>query len=183
MNAAAFAMLAVLAAAPQDPAAPFRLEKGDSICLVGNTLADRMQHTGWLEALLQARFPDRALRIRNLGFSGDEVGTRLRSQGFGTPDQHLGREKADVVLAFFGYNESFGGEAGLPKFKEELGAYLAHLAGQAYNGKGAPRVAVVSPIAHENLKDPNLPDGAANNARLELYAAAMAEVARARGAA
>ena len=34
-----------------------------------------------------------------------------------------------------------------------------------------------SPIAHENLKDRNLPDGAENNARLKLYVAAMEEVA------
>ncbi|MDZ4819595.1 MAG: PVC-type heme-binding CxxCH protein [Planctomycetota bacterium] len=34
-----------------------------------------------------------------------------------------------------------------------------------------------SPIANENLHDRNLPDGSANNARLKLYTAAMAEVA------
>ena len=27
------------------------LRKGDHICLIGNTLADRMQHDGWLETL------------------------------------------------------------------------------------------------------------------------------------
>ena len=36
-----------------------------------------------------------------------------------------------------------------------------------------------SPIAHENLHDRNLPDGTENNQRLELYTAAMAEVAKA----
>jgi len=29
---------------------------GDHISIVGNALADRMQHDGWLETLLQARF-------------------------------------------------------------------------------------------------------------------------------
>lgn len=183
MKPIAFLLAAVLALAAPQEGPRLRLEKGDSICLVGNTLADRMQHTGWLETLLQARFPDHELRIRNLGFSGDEVVTRLRSSGFGSPDQHLTREKADVVFAFFGYNESFAGEEGLPKFKAELAAYLKHLAGQKYNGKGAPRVAVLSPIAHEDLKDPNLPDGAANNARLRAYAKAMEEVAASHGAA
>jgi len=38
-----------------------------------------------------------------------------------------------------------------------------------------------SPIAHENLKNPNLPDGAENNKRLELYTAAMADVAKTNG--
>ena len=31
--------------------------KGDHISLIGNTLADRMQHDGWLETMLQSRFP------------------------------------------------------------------------------------------------------------------------------
>ncbi len=49
---------------------------------------------------------------------------------------------------------------------------------QKYNGKGAPRIVLFSPIAHQDLKDPNLPDGQANNARLALYTAAMAEVTK-----
>ena len=35
--------------------------KGAHISFVGNTLADRMQHDGWLETLLQSRFPDHQL--------------------------------------------------------------------------------------------------------------------------
>src|SRR4051812_46673699 len=49
------------------------LHKGDHICIIGNTLAERMQHEGWLETLIQARFPDKELVFRNLGYSGDEV--------------------------------------------------------------------------------------------------------------
>src|SRR3954469_5054487 len=79
-------------AAAAQPAAdppPFKLEKGDHICIVGNTLADRMQHDGGLETALHARLPDHDLVIRNLGYSGDEVTLRLRSLDFGTPDQWL----------------------------------------------------------------------------------------------
>ena len=96
------------------------LRKGDHISLIGNTLADRMQHDGWLETYLQSRFPRHELVIRNLGFSGDEIPLplRLRSAGFGSPDQWLTRTKTDVVFAFFGYNESFKGKDGLPKFKD-----------------------------------------------------------------
>ena len=97
----------VFAAAPEGK--PLVLAKGDRIALVGNTLAERMQHSGHLEALIQARFPDKEIVIRNLGFSADEIVTRLRSQSFGTPDEWLTRVRANVVFAFFGYNESFGG--------------------------------------------------------------------------
>ena len=87
--------------------------KGDKIAIIGNTLADRMQHFGYFETLLQRRFPRHELVVRNLGFSGDELTLRLRSAGFGSPDDHLKAVEADVILAFFGYNESFAGATGL----------------------------------------------------------------------
>ncbi len=155
----------------------FELKPGDHICIIGNTLAERMQHDGWLETYLYSRFPKHNLVFRNLGFSGDELTLRLRSANFGTPDEWLTRCKADVVFAFFGYNESFAGAEGLPKFKQDLDQFLKHTLSQKYNGKSAPRVVLFSPIAHENLKDRNLPDGKANNERLKQYAQAMAEVA------
>ncbi len=174
-----------------DPA-KFTLHEGDHVCIIGNTLADRMQHDGWLEALLHARFPKHQLVFRDLGFSGDELTLRLRSSDFGTPDQWLTRCKADVVFAFFGYNESFAGEAGLERFKKDLDAFIKHTLAQKYNGKTSPRLVLFSPIAHENLSPQppspnrrggqggevsNLPDGTENNRRIELYAKTMAEVA------
>src|SRR5271166_4217668 len=71
------------------PAAKLEIHKGDHICIIGNTLAERMQHDGWLEAMFHSRFPTHDLVFRNLGFSGDELTQRLRSQSFGTPDQWL----------------------------------------------------------------------------------------------
>src|SRR5437773_4251507 len=185
-------------------AADFELKKGDHICLVGNTLAERMQYFGGLETRLVSRLPQHDLVFRNLGYSGDEIGLRLRSRDFGTPDEWLAgnspipqptklnaeapvrqnrfeltNTKADVIFAFFGYNESFAGEKGLPKFKQDLDEWIKHTLAQKYNGKTAPRIVLFSPIAHENLGDRNLPDGQANNQRLKLYTAAMAEVAKA----
>ncbi|HTI50964.1 MAG TPA: PVC-type heme-binding CxxCH protein, partial [Planctomycetaceae bacterium] len=164
-----------------EPAPPFVLQKGDRICLIGNTLAERMQHDGWLEAYLYSRFPKSDLVFRNLGYSGDELTTRLRSAGFGSPDDHLTFNKADVIFAFFGYNESFAGEAGIEKFKTDLTSFVQHIRTQKYNGRSAPRLVLFSPIANEDLHDRNLPDGRANNARIELYTAAMKQVAAANG--
>src|ERR1041384_2167561 len=67
------------------------IEKGQHICIIGNTLAERMQHDGWLETLIYSRFPQQELVIRNLGYSGDEIdpAKRLRSMSFGTPDEWL----------------------------------------------------------------------------------------------
>jgi putative heme-binding domain-containing protein len=211
--AAYFAHRPQPAAAQQAPA--FRLERGDHICLIGNTLAERMQHDGWLETFFHARFPDHDLTFRNLGFSGDEVGgytaqpdfnQRLRSQDFGSGDQWLAGAapvpvpdrvdapaaanlnrfenvgtNADVIFAFFGYNESYAGPAGLPRFKGQLDAFLAHAATQRYNRKSPPRVVLFSPPAFENHKSPNLPRGGEQNTNLALYAEAVREVAAKRG--
>jgi putative heme-binding domain-containing protein len=157
---------------------PLEIKKNDHICFVGNTLADRMQHDGWLETLLQSRFPAAHLVIRNLGFSGDELTLRLRSAGFGSPDEHLTRNKTDVIFSFFGYNEAYAGAPGLEGFEKDLQEFIDHARRQRYNGKTPPRLVLFSPIAHENLRDRNLPDGSANNKNLELYTAAMRGVAQ-----
>ncbi len=171
------ALLVATSAAAQ--AGELELKKGDHVCLIGNTLPERMQHDGWFEALLHSRFPAHELVVRNLAFSADEVVIRQRSDGFGSPDDHLRIHQADVILAFFGYNESFAGKEGLEAFKKNLDNFVKHTLGQKYNGEDAPRLVLVSPIAHENLRSANLPDGYANNQRIKLYTDAMAEVAKA----
>ncbi len=176
-NSIATLLLAFVATTAQ--AGPLELKKGDHISFIGNTLAERMQHDGWLEAQIQSRFPGHELVIRNLGYSGDELTVRLRSAGFGSPDEHLTANKSDVVFAFFGYNESFGGPEGLDAFKRDLDGFIKHTLSEKYNGKSAPRLVLFSPIAHENLGDRNLPDGTATNKNLALYTEAMAQVARA----
>jgi hypothetical protein len=151
--------LALLPAGEQGPRS-LQLRPGDRISLVGNALADRMQHDGWLETYFHSRFPTHDLVFRHLGFAGDELTTRLRSSKFGSPDSWLTRTKADVVFAFFGYNESFAGDAGLPKFKGDLDAFVKHTLKQQYNGKSAPRLVLFSPVAFEDLRDRNLPTAA-----------------------
>ncbi|HSZ59026.1 MAG TPA: PVC-type heme-binding CxxCH protein [Tepidisphaeraceae bacterium] len=154
-----------------------KLEKLDHICLVGNTLGERMQHDGWLETLIQARFPQDQLTVRDLCEAADQVDLRLRVQGFGSPDDWLFQEKADVIFAFFGFNESFNGPAGVAQFKKQLDGYVKHVLGNTYNGHSAPRVVLFSSIAQEKIADPNLPDNSANNRNIRLYSDATAQVA------
>jgi len=153
------------------------LRKGDRIAVIGNTLADRLQHFGHLEAMLQYRFPEHNLVVRDLGFSGDTLTERPRSDNFGSPDEWLTRVQADVVFAFFGYNESYAGEAGLPQFRKDLEAFIDHTLSQKYNGESAPRLVLCAPTAFEDLKWPHLPDGREHNQRLELYTLEMGMVA------
>ena len=161
-------------------AADFQLNPGDHVSYIGNTLADRMQHHAWLETYIHALFPKHELTFRNLGFSADEIKTRTRSNNFGSPDQWLAKNKSDVVFCFFGYNEALRGEDGLAGFRNDLAGMLDGMRDQKYNGKSAPRLVIFSPIAHENLESPHLPDGSENNASLEVYTEAMAKVCAAK---
>jgi len=153
------------------------LQERDVICEIGNGLGDRMQHDGWVETLIQSKLADKKLTFRNMAIVGDTVANRPREQGFPKIEEYLTLSKADVIFVYFGYNESFAGEGGVAKFKADLGAMIDKYRGQQFNGKSAPRFVLFSPIAHENRKSPNLPNGAANNVNLALYTGAIKQVA------
>ena len=158
----------------QPPA--MELEQGETIAIIGNSLADRMQHDGWLESYLHMMHPNHQLTIRNLGFTGDQIHHRPRAHSdFGDSDHHLSHVKADLIFAFFGYNESFDNRP--EEFRAHLTAWIEHTRRQAYNLSHSPRIVLFSPIAHENLNSPILPDGFQNNERLRSYTTIMEEVA------
>ncbi len=163
---------------PKPASNQFTLNAGDRVAIVGNALADRMQHQSWLETMIHAKHPAHQIVVRNLAVSGDELTTRARSKDFGTPDEWLTKVQAGVVFSFFGYNESFAGKEGLPKFKEDLEKFLRDTRAKNYNGLGAPRIVLFSPIATEKHPDPNIEYNPAINENLALYTQAMAEVAR-----
>ncbi len=160
---------------------PLNLRKGDRIVLIGNTLAERMQRFGHWETLLHSRFSQLNLVVRNLGWSADELTIRLRSKDFQDHGHNLTDHKPDVILAFFGFNESFGGPAGLARFKADLEKFIQETTSTNYNGKHPPTLVLVSPIANEDLKDRGLFAGKRNNDNLKLYADAMRETAAAHG--
>lgn len=182
---------------------PLKLQKGAHIILIGNNLGSRMMNYGYFETEMQLRYPDSSLYIRNMCDGGNTPGFRPHSgrvspwafpgaekfqtelarnsdsQGFyETPDEWITKHKADIIIAFFGYNESFQGPAGLENYKAELDAFIKHTLKQKYNGTSAPQLSIVSPIAFEDLsKKFDLPNGKNENKNLELYAGAMKEIA------
>ena len=164
-------------------AADVQLKKGDHICLVGNALGERMQHHNHWETLLHRSLPEMELTVRNLCFPGDEPFERIRSMAFGEPDAHLTHSKADVVMYFFGFNESFDGEAGLATFTEQMTRLVKETQQKNYSGNGNARVVLVSPIAFEDIGDPNVTDGAQQNVNLAAYTDALSKVAASTGAA
>ena len=179
------------------------IKKGSRIVLLGNNLGSRMMNYDNFETEMQVRYPDNQLYIRNMCDPGDTPGFRPRSSRFSpwafpgaekfqseyanpsdsqgtfeSPDEWLARLKTDAIIAFFGYNESFQGPSGLANYKAELDAFIKWTLNQKYNGTTPPQVAIVSPIAFEDLSGTyDLPNGKAENANLALYTNAMREVA------
>jgi mono/diheme cytochrome c family protein/glucose/arabinose dehydrogenase len=184
-----------------------QLKKGQKIALIGGNLGSRMLNYDHFDTEMQLRYPDSLLTIRNLCDGGDTPGFRPHSARFSpwafpgaenfqteyannsesegffpTPDQWLGNLETDVVIAFFGFNESFSGKEGLINFKKELEAFINHSQNQTYNGHSAPQLVLVSPTAYEDLSlEMDVPDGKKENIDLLMYSQAMKDVAKKNG--
>ncbi|MEM9017384.1 MAG: SGNH/GDSL hydrolase family protein, partial [Verrucomicrobiota bacterium] len=177
----------------------------DRIVIIGAGMASRMNHFGHFETELFLRNPDKKITIRNMADEGNTPGFRphpgrnqdgqyafpgakellpaelqapSNPQGhFETPDQWLTRLGADTILAFFGFNSSFGGLDDVSRFEREFEAFLQHTLSQKYNGESIPQLAVISPTAYQDISDQfSVPDGSAENENLALYTATMAKV-------
>ncbi len=161
----------------KDPAR-FAFQAGDVIAMIGNGLGERMQYAGWMETLVQSHEKDKKLRFRNLSISGDRVDQFPRNSGFMPVDAYLQHLKANVVLAFFGYNESFDNSPGdyTRKLNEMVKNIRATKPADAF-----PRIVLFSPIAHEDLGTRDVPNGKANNRRLKAITAATKAAAEASG--
>src|SRR4051794_24885197 len=115
---------ALLLAWPALAAEPLKLEKGDHVVIIGNTLAERMNYFGNFETLLHSRFPEHNLYVRNLGWSADEISLRPRSKDYWDHNNNLGNHRPHVLIAMFGFNESFAGPAGVARFEADLEGFL-----------------------------------------------------------
>ena len=186
-NLLAWLVVAVVGApAPALAADPprFELTEGDRVVLVGSTLVEREPETGYLETRLTARYPDRAITFRNLGWSGDTVfaasrprlkdGSGPAGDGFDNLKVHVETLRPTVLVVGYGAVESFDGEAGLPRFLQGLDRVLALAA------PTRARVVVLGPNRQEHLAPP-LPDPTPHNADLVRYRDALRDVAAKRG--
>ena len=118
-------MYAKTAARPEttisvDTGLPLQLNPGDRIAFIGNTLLDRARDFGYLETLLQQSFPEHKLIVRNLSWAGDSLESQPRPLNLADVEQHLTYEKIDIIIAAFGFNESFAGVEALPQCRRRL---------------------------------------------------------------
>jgi lysophospholipase L1-like esterase len=153
-----------------------RLADGDRVVFVGSTLVERDAEYGYFETLLHVRNPVARFSFRNLGWSGDTVWGEARAE-FGTQKDGYDKliaevtgAKPTVLLIAYGMNESFAGEAGLPKFLAQYEQLLSDFS------KLGAKTWLIGPNRHEDLPRP-LPDPAEHNKQLKLYSDAIRDLA------
>jgi hypothetical protein len=172
-----------LLTAPAQAQPRYELAEGETVGVMGNAFAEHLSRSGYFEALIHAAHPDAQVSVRSVPWGGDEVGQRVREHSVPPAESRFDEYNADVVVMFFGMSESFNGRAGLEQFEQQLTAHLDNYQGRQFNGESAPRLVLVSPIAHEDLGAP-LPTGdavEAHNADLRAYTGVMRRVAEAKG--
>ncbi|MDO8944054.1 MAG: GDSL-type esterase/lipase family protein, partial [Desulfobacterales bacterium] len=153
------------------------LNPGATILFYGNSMVERLCEQGELEAWIQLAYPERKLHFRSLAWTGDEVGYRLRPEGY---EEHLKtllkQWPANVLVIGYGMNEAFGGAAGLDDFRSQLDTHLDQLERQHPGAK----FVLLSPT----LAEAGVPgqDSAARNRDIAAYAQVIGEAARTRGA-
>ncbi len=199
-----FGSIALISCQSEDPSG-IPIEDNMHIVLIGNNLGSRMMNFGYFETEMHMRYPEKNLYIRNMCDPGNTPGFRPHASRnspwafpgaekfqdenanpsgsighFPTEDEWITNLSADVLIAFFGYSESFGGPEKLDTYKAELEAFIRHTRSMNYNGDTSTQLVIVSPIAFEDLSDRmDLPDGTKENENLSLYTDAMREVAAA----
>lgn len=159
---------------------PLRLQDGDRVVFLGNTLIERAQQAGFFEAALTAAFPEADVVFRNLGWSGDTVFGHARARfgsvedGFEHLETHVYAEKPSVIFVAYGANESYAGAEGAESFADGLHRLLDVL-----SGTGA-RMVLITPTPLEFLGPP-LPDPTPHNEQLMRYRDVIVSVAEERG--
>ncbi|OUW19177.1 MAG: hypothetical protein CBD18_01275 [Opitutales bacterium TMED158] len=159
----------------------FELRHGDRVAFLGDAFFERAIRYGHIETALTARWPERSIRFRNIGWAGDGPNGRARAffdpvdAGFENLKTHV--EIADPSVVFLGYGAmaAFDGEPGLDSFIDQMNALLDALQ------ESGRRFVILSPNPRENLGPP-LPDPERQNRNLKRYTAALKTLAENRGA-
>ena len=161
-------------------ASPFDFADGDRVVLIGSTLIEREQASGYWELALTLRNKDKAVSFRNLGWSGDTVWGESRgsfdgpAKGYAKLIELTKELKPTVVVICYGQNESFAGDKGLKAFATQYEKLLKDLA------PTKARYVLMSPTPFQAGK--LLKDAKTKNKALAKYVAAIKDLAEGRKA-
>jgi lysophospholipase L1-like esterase len=163
----------------------WHLTDGDRVVFLGEGFIEREGQQGILETALVASHPDMALEFRNLGWNGDTVWAESRgvfdspAEGYRRLMSLMQELRPSVTFVAYGRNESYAGEAGLARFREQLTQLCSDLTRPAADEPTPPpnRLVLVTPPPF--LPAPTCPDADTRNVMLAEYAAVIREVASA----
>jgi azurin len=148
----------------------------ETVLVEGNSLMERILEDGTFQAYLHLARPELRLKIRSLAWTGDEVGYRLRPEGYTEHLKSLLQTwPARTVLLGYGMNESFAGPSGLEEFRSQLQVLLR----ETRRLHPEAQIILVSPIA---VEDGGPSDAAARNRDIALYSKSIQETASENGA-
>ncbi len=170
---------------PKKTPPKFELKDGDRVVFLGNTLIERAQKYGYWETMLTARYPDRKIIFRNLGWDGDTVWAESRglfdppAKGYERMLARIAGIKPTVIFLGYGNNEAFAGKKGLPRFIKQYNKLLDDLT--KVSAKGV-RFVLLSPTRHDRVSEV-VPDPREYNKSARLYSDALKSIAEKRGAA
>ncbi len=180
MSARVFLSIIVSVAVPLVGEGQIPLEKGGTVLFYGNSFVERLCESGQMEALVHLSLPDSELHFRSLAWTGDEVGNRQRAEGYAEHLKNLlALWPAKTVVLGFGMNEAFAGETGVEAFRGQYAVFLKQL-GRFHPGAS---FVLLGPTAIEARSSPAGVDVETRNRNLELYSAAIADLAKQNGAA
>lgn len=177
-------LITALAVAPAiiraQSVAPFPIEPGERVVLLGNALIEHERIHGFLETRLRRHAPTTKLFVRNLGWAGDTVRGDARSSGYQNPEglprllKEVKEMAPTIIVVGYGTPESFAGIEGLDGFLKGYQKLLGDLSGLK------AKIVILSPTWHEDLGRP-LPDPAEHNRSIEAYASSLKSLATERG--
>jgi putative heme-binding domain-containing protein len=163
------------------PAAPFAIEAGDRVALLGDVLLERENTLGLFEARMHRQFPGKAFSVRNLSWAGDTPLGWSRAS-FDPAETGIERLKEHLALArptvvFLGYGMAatlqeitdqsadwtlnpdparYGRHPySAARFKKDLGQLMDLIVAEAAREqppRPAPRFVLLSPVRHVDLR-------------------------------
>ncbi len=162
-------------------AEPLELKDGDRVAFLGDTFFERAVRYGHIETVLTARWLNRDVVFRNIGWAGDDALGRARvffdpvEKGRENLATHLSLVDPNVVLVSYGNMALFEGENGLEKFIQNMDTLV-----ELIQSTGA-RVALLSPTPREAFGE-MLPDPSEQNENAARYTDALSALANERDA-
>ena len=154
----------------------FALGTNETVVFIGQENFVREQKVGELESLLAAGYAAKQPRFRFMSWEGDTVYEQWRDLNFGSWTAQLEAAGATMVIVQYGQMEALDGKARLTEFTTAYHRLLDQFSART------KRLVLVSPMPFEKPLASHAPDLTLRNADVALYANAVRDIAKQRGA-